>query len=140
VWHQLSIRGISGVGCGWGVWNVGAMSSAGNGDGIHQKNAHIQTGSCDLFTVAISHPTMHKLRGYSWTTKNDVERIYYVYSLAQNYFFAYWNDPQFLRNAAVCLITQLRRFERSVSHVTLHSRDYGARLFLFGQANFVKGV
>ena len=32
--HQLSIRGIAGVGCGWGVWNVGAMSSAGNGDGI----------------------------------------------------------------------------------------------------------
>ena len=41
--HQLSIRGIAGVRCGWGVWDVGAirgvwdvgaMSSMGNGDGI----------------------------------------------------------------------------------------------------------
>jgi hypothetical protein len=47
---------------------------------------------------------MHKLRGYSWATKNNVEQIYYVYSLAQNYYFAYWNDPQLLRNVAVCLI------------------------------------
>ena len=32
--HQLSIRGIAGVRCGRGVWDVGAMSLVGNGDGI----------------------------------------------------------------------------------------------------------
>jgi hypothetical protein len=53
---------------------------------------------------------MHKLRGYSWATKNNVERIYYVYSPAQNYFFAYWDDPQFLRNAAVCLLLFAQKF------------------------------
>jgi hypothetical protein len=102
--HQLSIRGIAGVGCGWGVWNVGAMSSAGNVDGILIRKTRNPNGGHVTYSQSqYLHPMMHKLRGYSWATKNNVERIYYVYSLAQNYYFAYWNDPQLLRNAAVML-------------------------------------
>ena len=130
--HQLSIRGIGSVGYGWGVWNVGGDEFSGQ-RGSHPRKTHTsKRGSCNLFTV--SHPTMHKLCGYSWATKNNVEWIYYVYSLSQNYFLAYWNDPQFLRNVAVCLIRD------PVSHVTLHSCDYEVHLFLFGPANFVKGL
>ena len=64
---------------------------------IHWSFTH-PNGSCDLFTVAMLHPMMHKLCRYNWATKNNIGWIYYVYSLAQNYFFAYCNDLQLLRN------------------------------------------
>ena len=49
-------------------------------------------------TYSQSHPTMHKLHGHNWATKNNAERIYYVYSLPQNYFSTYLNHLQMLRN------------------------------------------
>jgi hypothetical protein len=78
--------------------------------------------SHDLFrecTFAMSCPTMHKLRGYNWPTENNVEWIYYVYSLAKNYFFAYCNDPRLFRN--ICfnfdyLLVLLRRYSGSSDH------------------------
>ena len=43
-----------------------------------------------VFTANTAHPIMHKLQGYSCATKNGVEWLYCMYSLAQKFHLPYY--------------------------------------------------